>query len=79
MRLGKILFVLSYCPYCNSTIKYLDELGCGDIEIVIVDDQKSKFQDELVQLSKIRTFPQLFTDGRFLGDSNVIKAMQSCP
>jgi glutaredoxin len=79
VKLGKILFVLSYCPYCNRTRAYLDQLGCQDVEIVIVDDQKSKFQDELVQLSQIRTFPQLFIDGEFVGDSNVITAMQTCP
>lgn len=79
VKLGKILFVLSYCPYCNRTLEYLDKLGCQDVEIVVVDEQKSKFQEELVKLSKIRTFPQLFIDGEFVGDSNVITAMQKCP
>jgi glutaredoxin len=79
MRLGKILFVLSYCPFCKKAIKYLEQLGCKDVEIVIVDDQKSKFQDELVQLSRIRSFPQLFINGNFFGDSNVITAMKTCP
>jgi glutaredoxin len=75
----KVLFVLSYCPYCKNTLRYLEQLACKDIQIVVVDDQKTKFQEELVKLSKIKSFPQLFIDGIFIGDSSVITKLNTCP
>lgn len=68
-----IIYTTDYCPYCVRAKMLLDREDIPYTEINIGrDDAKRR---ELEKLSHIRTVPQIFVEGEFVGDCDGIHAM----
>ena len=67
------LFSLSWCPFCVRARALLDRYGVSYEEIVV--DQNPERRAEARARSGRQTLPQLFVDGRHIGDCEEIHAL----
>lgn len=70
-----LLFSKTYCPYSRKAKAHLDSIGLKYVTIELdslSDSMLPKLQELLFLLSGIKTVPQLYVSGRFIGDSSVI-------
>ena len=71
-----VLFSKSFCPYCRLAKGILNKTGFAYHAIELdVQSDGSKIQKEIAKLSGINTVPQLFLEGKFIGDSSTIKKL----
>ena len=69
-----VLYTKPGCPYCYSAMALLKKKGVDYTEIVASNDPAKKA--EMVEKSGGRmTFPQIFIDGKHVGGSDEIHAL----
>lgn len=69
-----ILYTKPGCPYCHAAMALLDRKGAEYTEIVASNDPAKKA--EMVEKSGGKsTFPQIFIDGKHVGGSDDISAL----
>ncbi|HEY0104024.1 MAG TPA: glutaredoxin 3 [Brevundimonas sp.] len=69
-----VIYTKPGCPYCSSAKALLDEKGADYTEIVASNDPAKK--QEMIQRSNGRmTFPQVFIDGKHIGGSDDLAAL----
>jgi glutaredoxin 3 len=69
-----VIYTKPGCPYCTSAKALLDSKGADYIEIVASNDPAKK--QEMIQRSGGRmTFPQVFIDGKHIGGSDDLAAL----
>ncbi|KAL7754046.1 Glutaredoxin [Sorochytrium milnesiophthora] len=74
-----MVFSKSYCPYCNKAKALLRSIG-QTFHAIELDqmDNGSEIQNELEQLTKQRTVPNIFIKGQHVGGcSDLVDANQS--
>ena len=70
-----VIYTKPGCPYCTSAKALLDSKGADYTEIVASNDPAKK--QEMIQRSNGRmTFPQVFIDGRHIGGSDDLAALE---
>ncbi|KEP67654.1 UNVERIFIED_CONTAM: glutaredoxin, putative [Hammondia hammondi] len=64
-----VVFVMSYCPYCDTALEILRNAGVKDLGDVMIDrmDYTPRIQDILEEMTGARTVPRVFIDGMFFG------------
>jgi glutaredoxin 3 len=67
------IYTGDYCPYCMKAKQLLEKEKVAFTEINIGRDDEKRI--ELEKLSKIRTIPQIFVDGKFIGGCDDIYAL----
>jgi glutaredoxin 3 len=60
-----VIYVTAYCPYCMAAKALLRSKDVAFEEIDVTND--SARRAEMEQLSRRRTVPQIFIDGRSIG------------
>jgi glutaredoxin 3 len=69
-----VLYSKPGCPYCMAAMSLLDQKGVDFTEIVASSDPAKKA--EMIERSGGRmTFPQIFIDGRHIGGSDDMRAL----
>ena len=69
-----VIYTKPGCPYCVRALALLDSKGADYENIVASNDPRKKA--EMVQRSNGRaTFPQVFIDGRHIGGSDDLHAL----
>ncbi len=69
-----VIYTKPGCPYCVRALALLDSKGADYENIVASNDPQKKA--EMVQRSNGRaTFPQVFIDGRHIGGSDALHAL----
>ena len=71
-----IIFSATYCPYCNVAKSILNRTGFAyqAIELDIHPEGKALL-GEISKFSGIKTVPQLFLVGKFIGDCSTVKRL----
>ncbi len=71
-----VLYTKPGCPYCTAAKSLLQKKGVEFTDIVASNDPEKKA--EMVQKSGGRTtFPQIFVDGKHIGGSDDIHALDA--
>lgn len=71
-----VIYTKPGCPYCSAAISLLKRKGAEFTEIVASNDPAKKA--EMVEKSGGRaTFPQIFIDGKHVGGSDDIHALDA--
>lgn len=71
-----VIYTKPGCPYCHAAKNLLDRKGADYTEIVASNDPAKK--QEMIQKSGGRmTFPQIFIDGRHIGGSDDMHALDA--
>ena len=60
-----IIYTTNWCPYCNAAKALLRSKSVKFEEIDVTDDPEKR--SEMESLSRRRTVPQIFIDGRAIG------------
>jgi len=60
-----IIYTTNWCPYCNGAKALLRSKSVAFDEIDVTDDPEKR--REMERLSRRRTVPQIFVDGRPIG------------
>ena len=69
-----LIYTKPGCPYCSSAIALLNKKGAEFTEIVASNDPEKK--QEMIQKSGGKaTFPQIFIDGKHIGGSDDMHAL----
>ena len=69
------MYCTAACPYCQAAERLLARKGAGEIERVRVDLEPQR-RAEMVQSSGQRTVPQIWIDGRHIGGSEELRALE---
>ena len=71
-----VLFSKTYCPFCKNAKKVLENTGYK-FKIVELDTHAKGniILKHISKLSGIKTVPQLFLEGKFIGDSSKVKEL----
>jgi glutaredoxin len=71
------VFSKSGCPYCQNVKDILNELGV-DYKVLELDQMENggAIQDSLLGKNGIRSVPQIYIDGKFVGDSSKIRSLK---
>ena len=69
------IYTTPTCPFCHRAKADLDRLGIAYREIDISVDPQ--FGAEMIERSGRRTVPQIFIDGRHLGGSDDLRALET--
>ncbi|GMM33031.1 dithiol glutaredoxin [Saccharomycopsis crataegensis] len=76
----KPIFVASktYCPYCQATLKTLDELKADAyvVQLNTIDDG-SDIQDALYEITGQRTVPNIFIGGKHIGGNSDLQELKA--
>ncbi len=68
------VYVTDYCPYCTRAKGLLTRKGVPFTEIDVSDDPKTRAW--LVTATGRRTVPQIFIDGKAVGGSDDLHALE---
>jgi len=74
---GIVLYSLSHCPFCNKAKLALKKHGITVDKVYELDEMpnRTEMQDMLKTASGgVRTVPQLYVNGKFIGGSDAIVA-----
>lgn len=73
-----VVFSKSYCPYCRSTKRTLDDLG-AKYTLVELDQEEdgSDIQEALLKISGQRTVPNIFIGKEHIGGNSDLEARKS--
>lgn len=69
------LYSWSYCPYCVSAKKLLQQKGY-DFKEIILDDKEQELE-ELRAKTQQRTVPQIFVGEEFIGGYSELAALET--
>lgn len=68
-----VIWSLEYCEFCWTIFKFLKAIGVP-YETINIDafqyakgNQGNKYRSALCSITEVKTFPQIFVDGKFLG------------
>lgn len=69
------MFSKSFCPFCDMAKTVLNKAGVKNLAVLELDllANGSKMQDELVNLTKMKTVPQVFINRNFIGGGTEVK------
>jgi glutaredoxin 3 len=68
------MYTTAVCPFCIRAKKLLAARGVSDIEEIRVDLDPER-RVEMMQITQRRTVPQIFINGRHIGDCEAIQAL----
>jgi len=74
------IYVLDYCPYCNNSLKILNEFNIKHKKITVQDHEKDYYKKK----NKMNTFPQIFLEiekdklVKIGGNSDLEKTLSIC-
>jgi glutaredoxin 3 len=71
-----VVYTMTYCPYCVSAKKLLNERGIAFEEILLQEDDDAAW-DALYKKSPMKTVPQIFVDGRLIGGYQDLAALDA--
>ena len=74
MKMLKI-YTWSYCPYCESAKKLLQQKGYEFDEVVL--DGKDDELEELRNKTQQKTVPQIFIEDEFIGGYSELAALET--
>ena len=68
-----VIFSKSFCPYCSKSKSTFQKTGV-QVHVVELDKRPDGpgLQEDISKLSGIKTVPQTFLDGKFIGDNSQI-------
>ena len=69
-----LIYSTAACPYCQAADRLLARKGTGDVERVRVDLEPAR-RAEMQQKSGRSTVPQIWIDGRHIGGSDELHAL----
>jgi len=69
------IYTKDYCPYCARAKALLGAKGASFTEIDVTHD--AELQAEMTDRSRRRTVPQIFIDGRHIGGSDDLAALEA--
>ena len=69
-----LVYLTAACPYCQAADRLLARKGVSDIERVRVDLEPAR-RAEMQQKSGRSTVPQIWIDGRHVGGSDELHAL----
>jgi glutaredoxin 3 len=72
-----VIFSKSYCPFCNMTKSLFTNMGVEDVEVLELDlmgDDGAEISNELLKLTKQRTFPNVFVMQQHIGGNDDTQA-----
>lgn len=72
-----LIYSTAACPYCQAADRLLARKGASDVERVRVDLEPAR-RAEMQQKSGRRTVPQIWIDGRHIGGSDELHALDGC-
>ena len=61
-------------PYCHRALRLLRERGVESLELIQIDEHPER-RAEMIRLAGRSTVPQIFIDGRHVGGSDDIHAL----
>lgn len=67
------VYTKDYCPYCVQAKNLLKNLNLDFVEVDVTNDQETLMK--IVQISRMRTVPQIFVGDTCLGGYTDIAAM----
>ncbi|MEO0819110.1 MAG: glutaredoxin 3 [Pseudomonadota bacterium] len=70
-----VIYAKDYCPFCRRAKALLAAKGVAFTEYEVTDDA-ARFA-EMVERSGRRTVPQIFIDGRHIGGSDDLAALEA--
>ncbi|KAJ5861240.1 uncharacterized protein N7529_008550 [Penicillium soppii] len=75
---GVVVFSKSKCPYCNETKSTLRSLDT-EFQILELDQMKdgSDIQDALQEITKQRTVPNIFINGKHIGGNSDLQKLST--
>ncbi|CBZ54158.1 hypothetical protein NCLIV_045900 [Neospora caninum Liverpool] len=64
-----VVFVKSFCPFCQTALEILRDVGVKDLGVVTIEKTActSQIQDVLERMTGARTVPRIFIGGKFFG------------
>lgn len=68
------VYTMDDCPYCERAKKLLNERGVPYTEHRVPLDDDAQW-DELYRRSRMRTMPQIFSDGKIIGGYTDLAAL----
>ncbi|CAK7233269.1 Glutaredoxin [Sporothrix bragantina] len=73
-----VVFSKSYCPYCRSTKRTLDDLGAKYFAIELdQEDDGSEIQNALAEISGQRTVPNIYIAKEHIGGNSDLEARKN--
>ena len=70
-----IVYTRDYCPFCKHAKALLQSKGVEFEEIDIGDDEA--LQEEIWRLSRLKTVPQIFVDGKPVGGYEELRRLDA--
>jgi len=70
------IYTTMLCPYCYRAKKLLNERGAAFTEIDVMMDQNLR-KEMITRAGGRRTVPQIFIDGRHIGGSDELYALDA--
>ncbi len=70
-----IIYTTNWCPYCNAAKALLRSKSVEFEEIDVTDDPQERM--EMERLSRRRTVPQIFIDGRPIGGYDDVRMLDA--
>lgn len=70
-----IVYTRDYCPFCKHAKALLQSKGVEFEEIDIGDDEA--LQEEIWRLSRLKTVPQIFVDGKPVGGYEELRQLDA--
>ncbi len=70
-----IVYTRDYCPFCRHAKALLHSKGVEFEEIDIGDDEA--LQEEIWRLSRLKTVPQIFVDGKPVGGYEALRQLDA--
>lgn len=71
-----VLFIKTYCPYCMKAVSIIKSSG-KRYHIVDVEDPKNIWmREKLMQMTKRRTVPNIFINGKSIGGCDELEELQ---
>ena len=68
-----IIYTAAYCPFCVRAVQLLKDKGVAYIEVSV--DGKPELRQEMTQKAGSSSVPQVFVDGKYIGDCDGIHAL----
>jgi len=70
-----VIYTAAYCPFCVRAVQLLKDKGVAYTEISV--DGKPELRQEMTQKAGSNSVPQVFVDGKYIGDCDGIHALDA--
>lgn len=70
-----VIYLATYCPFCHRALNLLEKKGFEIEKIDVTNDQKK--WDEIAAKTGMKTVPQIFIDGEFIGGCDDLFELES--